>query len=50
MKGLVFGPPKTNVDLSASGKRLRVESSYVGRPGGVFVKRKDDKVGMEMAK
>ncbi|KAG2307473.1 hypothetical protein Bca52824_027221 [Brassica carinata] len=36
VRGLVFGPTKGERTLSESGKRLRVESSDAGRPGGVF--------------
>lgn len=35
-RGLVFGPTKGEIELSVSGKRLRVEKENVGRPGGVF--------------
>ncbi|EOA18311.1 hypothetical protein CARUB_v10006824mg [Capsella rubella] len=35
-RGLVFGPPRREGDFAASGKRLRVEDGFVGRPGGVF--------------
>ncbi|KAG2306717.1 hypothetical protein Bca52824_026465 [Brassica carinata] len=35
-RGLVFGPARGEIDLSGSGKRLRVEKESVGRPGGVF--------------
>ena len=36
VRGLVFGPTKGETNLSTSGKRLRVENSDAGRPGGVF--------------
>lgn len=36
IRGLVFGPSRGESELSASGKRLRVENEIVGRPGGVF--------------
>lgn len=36
MRGLVFGPTKGEVEMSESGKRLRVESDGVRRAGGVF--------------
>ncbi|XP_013689967.2 uncharacterized protein LOC106393860 [Brassica napus] len=36
VSGLVFGPTKGEISLSESGKRLRVENSNVGRPGGAF--------------
>lgn len=29
-RGLIFGPPQVNVELSTSGKRLRVEDGGVG--------------------
>lgn len=35
-RGLVFGPIRREEELTASGKRLRVEDNLVGRPGGVF--------------
>lgn len=35
-RGLVFGPTKGEIELSVSGKRLRVEKESVGRPGGAF--------------
>lgn len=47
MRGLVFGPPNTNVDLVASGKRMSVESECADLPGGVFVKGRNDEVGTE---
>lgn len=50
MRGLIFGPPQASADLSITGKRLRVERDCVGRPGGVFVKGRDDEVGMERRK
>ncbi|KAG7585751.1 Pentatricopeptide repeat [Arabidopsis thaliana x Arabidopsis arenosa] len=37
-RGLVFGLSKGEQELSKSGKRLRMESGSVGRPGGIFVK------------
>ncbi|CAL9242350.1 unnamed protein product, partial [Arabidopsis halleri] len=37
-RGLVFGPTREELVLSASGKRLRVENRAVGRLGGVFVR------------
>lgn len=49
-RGLNFGPLKANVDLSVSGKILRVERDCVGRPGGVFAKNQDDEVGTEKEK
>lgn len=36
MRGLVFGPPSIEVELSSSGKRLRMENATVGRPGGIY--------------
>lgn len=36
MRGLVFGPTRGENELSASGKRLRVERDSIGRAGGVF--------------
>ncbi|KAF3540234.1 hypothetical protein F2Q69_00024876 [Brassica cretica] len=36
MRGLVYGPTRGEIDLSMSGKRLRVEKESVGRPGGAF--------------
>ena len=35
-RGLVYGPTTEGIDMSASGKRLRVEKESIGRPGGVF--------------
>lgn len=35
-RGLVFSPTRSETELMMSGKRLRVESESVGRPGGVF--------------
>lgn len=35
-RGLVFGPPNNEAELSSSGKRLRVEKANLGRPGGPF--------------
>ncbi|CAL9238796.1 unnamed protein product, partial [Arabidopsis halleri] len=35
-RGLVFGPTKEELILSESGKRMRVETTSVGRAGGVF--------------
>lgn len=32
-RGFVFGPKSSEIELSASGKRLRVEQGSVGRPG-----------------
>ena len=42
VRGLVFGPTKGEVSLSESGKRLRVESTDVGRLGGVFGDRGEE--------
>ncbi|KAG7544019.1 Ribonuclease H domain [Arabidopsis thaliana x Arabidopsis arenosa] len=36
-RGLVFGPVSGDNERSVSGKRLRVEQSGVGRPGGSFL-------------
>ncbi|KAG7534372.1 Endonuclease/exonuclease/phosphatase superfamily [Arabidopsis thaliana x Arabidopsis arenosa] len=36
MRGLVFGQSKTEIELSESGKRLRVERDGIGRAGGIF--------------
>lgn len=44
-RGKIFGPSEAN--LSASGKRLRVERFNVGRPGGVFGKDCDGKDSMD---
>lgn len=33
-RGLIFGPTKGEIELSASGKRLRIEQPNVGRSGG----------------
>lgn len=41
IKGLIFGLVRGELELSESGKRLRIEKESVGRPGGVFVKNKD---------
>ncbi|XP_018479591.1 uncharacterized protein LOC108850579 [Raphanus sativus] len=35
-RGLTYGPAKGEVNLSLSGKRLRVERESIGRRGGVF--------------
>lgn len=37
MRGLVFGPSREELQLSESGKRLRLEKSNPGRAGGYFV-------------
>ncbi|KAF3506914.1 hypothetical protein F2Q69_00005544 [Brassica cretica] len=34
--GLVYGPARGEIELSVSGKRLRIEKESVGRPGGSF--------------
>lgn len=34
--GLIFGPVKGDLEMSATGKRLRVERGNVGRSGGSF--------------
>ncbi|VVB05036.1 unnamed protein product [Arabis nemorensis] len=36
MRGLVFSPAKEEPELSVNGKRMRVEHSHIGRPGGCF--------------
>lgn len=36
VRGLVFGPTREEQVMSESGKRLRVETGVMGRPGGVF--------------
>ncbi|KAF2533334.1 hypothetical protein F2Q70_00032263 [Brassica cretica] len=36
VRGLIFGPTKGEINLSESGKRLRVENNNVGRQGGAF--------------
>lgn len=36
-QGLLFGPTRKEQELSASGKRLRVENENMGRSGGVFM-------------
>ncbi|CAA7057597.1 unnamed protein product [Microthlaspi erraticum] len=36
-RGLVFGPAKGELELSTSGKRLRVKQGAVGRSGGFIV-------------
>ncbi|KAG2274425.1 hypothetical protein Bca52824_056980 [Brassica carinata] len=36
MHGLIYGPARGEVNLSLSGKRLRVEKESIGRRGGVF--------------
>lgn len=36
VRGLIFGPTKGELELSESGKRLRIEGDSVGRAGGVF--------------
>ncbi|CAE5963118.1 unnamed protein product [Arabidopsis arenosa] len=54
-RGLIFGPTKggkdlsepAHMELSESGKRLRMEQGSVGRPGGVFVKNNEGNVGGE---
>ncbi|XP_018460144.1 uncharacterized protein LOC108831073 [Raphanus sativus] len=35
-RGLIYGPARGELDLSMSGKRLRVEKESLGRPGGAF--------------
>lgn len=46
MGGKVFGPTRNEIELSVSGKRLRVEGGNSGRPGGVFMaENSNDKVG-----
>ncbi|CAL9242728.1 unnamed protein product [Arabidopsis halleri] len=36
-RGLIYGPIGKEIELSESGKRLRVETGAVGRPRGRFV-------------
>lgn len=36
IRGLVFGPTRGAIEMSESGKRLRVERDSVGRAGGAF--------------
>lgn len=43
MRGKVFGPTGDNVELSVSGKRLRLENENTGRRGGVFVNGVEEK-------
>ncbi|CAA7042856.1 unnamed protein product [Microthlaspi erraticum] len=38
-RGLIFGPTREEVDRLSRGKRLRVESMDLGRPGGSFVQQ-----------
>lgn len=40
VRGLVFGPTKDELELSESGKRLRVEKGSVGRRGGAFARER----------
>ncbi|KAL0707411.1 hypothetical protein Bca4012_073837 [Brassica carinata] len=40
-RGLVYGPTKEEIDMSVSGKRLRVEKETVSRPGGAFAGVRD---------
>lgn len=40
-RGLVFGPTREEVELSKSGKRLRVEKTKPGRLGGCFANNRD---------
>lgn len=51
VRGLVFGPTRREVELSNSGKRMRMEEGTVGRPGGVFStessRRVDDGVSVQ---
>lgn len=35
-RGLMFGPTEKEIELSASGKRLRVREGHFGRPGGAY--------------
>ncbi|EOA12095.1 hypothetical protein CARUB_v10016517mg, partial [Capsella rubella] len=41
VRGLVFGPLQQEGEMVASGKRLRVDEGFVGRPGGVFTPDKE---------
>ncbi|EOA15074.1 hypothetical protein CARUB_v10028438mg, partial [Capsella rubella] len=41
-RGLVFGPTRGEVELSASGKRMRVESIMVGRAGGIVLSGRNE--------
>lgn len=43
MRGLVFGPIRGEVELSANGKRLRVENDGLGRPDSCFVNGNEGK-------
>ncbi|EOA29673.1 hypothetical protein CARUB_v10015820mg [Capsella rubella] len=43
-RGLVFGSQRKDGDLAVSGKRLRVEEGFVGRPGGVFTPESGDRL------
>ncbi|CAL9223353.1 unnamed protein product [Arabidopsis halleri] len=40
-RGLIFGPTKGEEVIATSGKRLRVETESVGRPGGVYGSERD---------
>ncbi|XP_010484806.1 PREDICTED: uncharacterized protein LOC104763089 [Camelina sativa] len=42
MRGLVFGPTRREVELSASGKRLRVEKASSGRTGDLALRDEDE--------
>lgn len=49
VRGLVFGPTKSENSLSLSGKRLRVEKDNVRRMGGAFVSSTDGDKDMEVS-
>lgn len=36
-RGLIIGPTRRELELTVSGKRLRVEKDNIGSPGGSFV-------------
>jgi len=56
-RGVVFGSTRRDFELSANGKRVRIEEISLGRPGGSFFNgvdgepghEKPDLVGMEVA-
>ncbi|KAG7558925.1 Ribonuclease H-like superfamily [Arabidopsis thaliana x Arabidopsis arenosa] len=48
-RGLVFGPTREDQVLASSGKRLRVDTGSMGRPGGVFTAVREDPVRVPLS-
>lgn len=46
-RGLVFGPTRGAIELSSSGKRLRVERVSAGRREGSFVNESESDMGLD---